>query len=74
MNRITREQKQYVQDKAPWFVELLQAVELQPDVAADSMISVRLAQFRGDITLLYACLWYASSSGVAVRFVPNTRG
>lgn len=63
-----------VQEGAPDFAEAV-AAALEAGHERHHRVPVRLtlAAFRDDPMCLYACLWYASSQGVEVRFLPDRR-
>ncbi len=62
MDRITPEHMPYV-EKAPRFIEAVRAAK-----RTGSPVIERLESFDDDPFLLYSCLWYAWSEGVAVTF------
>ena len=65
MKKITPQFMPHVQ-RAPGFVAAV--VRAKENQAA---VSERLDAFQDDPFLLYSCLWYAYSEGVAVTFLPS---
>ena len=71
MRRITKEHKLYVEEKAPAFVKEVARLKQSPASKHEQPLRTTLADFRGDVTLLYACLWYAATEGVDVLIYPR---
>ena len=59
--------------RAPQFVQSVAGAKYQASQGQTGVPTVveRLERFEDDPFLLYACLWYAYSEGVAVTFAPT---
>lgn len=66
MQPITSEALQLVRDYAPWFLKKVGQVKRRR-----VPLTLSLDNFDDNPLLLYACLWYADSGQVAIRFVPK---
>lgn len=83
MQPISPEHRAYVEDKAPDFARAVATLR-QPLAGSPARkhrdprrpapaIHADLEEFDGDAFLLYACLWYAQTEGVALTFTPGGR-
>lgn len=73
MKKITPQFMPQVQ-RAPHFIEAVLSAKHQDNTGhqGSPVIAERLDSFHDDPFLLYACLWYAYSEGVAVTFAAAT--
>lgn len=82
MEPISPEHRAYVEHNAPDFARAVATLKqilalgqsLPPrrrPYRTAPAVQAELENFAGDMALLYACLWYARTEGVAVTFAPG---
>lgn len=72
MRTISAEARRKVQHEAPQFLAAIQHALQQPRTPeAEPSLRVSLEAFEEDFMLLYACVWYAYSAGVALTLLPK---
>jgi len=67
MQDIPDEAVRLIEQNAPDFIVAVQSLQGK---AGASPILMTLDAFAGDPLLLYACLWYSATHGVACMFAP----
>lgn len=75
MQKMPRKMREYVEEKAPRFVADVERARSRREEAegvagdmASPIVEAELPHFRGDMALVYGCLWYARDHGVTVMF------